>query len=156
MTWKSIAIVGTVAIALGGCTQTTGPKQGFGTVGGAILGGVIGNQFGQGSGRVAATAAGALIGGLIGSEIGRSLDEADRQAAYEAQLRAMESGAPGAPVQWRNPNTGHYGEIVPGPTYQVNAYNCRDYTHTVYIDGRPEVLRGTACRQPDGTWSSVS
>ena len=33
--------------------------------------------------------------------------------------------------------------------------SCRQYTHTVYIDGRPQTMRGTACRNPDGTWQAV-
>lgn len=156
MTWKLTAIAACLAISLAGCSQTAGPKEGTGTVLGAVIGGVIGNQFGSGSGKVAATAAGALIGGLIGSDIGRSLDEADRRYAYEAEYSALDRGAPGTPVAWRNPSSGHYGQVVPGPRYEVNSYSCRDYTHTVYIDGRPEVLRGTACRQPDGTWRAVS
>jgi hypothetical protein len=43
----------------------------------------------------------------------------------------------------------------PGQAYQINSLVCRDYTHTVYIQGQPEVLTGTACRQPDGTWRNV-
>jgi surface antigen len=33
--------------------------------------------------------------------------------------------------------------------------NCRQFTHTIYIDGRPQTARGTACRNPDGTWQPV-
>jgi surface antigen len=33
--------------------------------------------------------------------------------------------------------------------------SCRSFTHTIYLDGRPETVRSTACRNPDGTWSSV-
>jgi hypothetical protein len=29
---------------------------------------------------------------------------------------------------------------------------CREYTKTVYIDGRPREAYGTACRAPDGAW----
>jgi surface antigen len=28
--------------------------------------------------------------------------------------------------------------------------------HKVWIDGRPQAMRGTACRNPDGTWTQVS
>jgi surface antigen len=28
--------------------------------------------------------------------------------------------------------------------------------HKVYIDGQPQAMRGTACRNPDGTWTNVS
>jgi surface antigen len=33
---------------------------------------------------------------------------------------------------------------------------CRQYTHTVYIDGKPQVTRGTACRNSDGSWIAVT
>src|SRR5450830_1607606 len=33
--------------------------------------------------------------------------------------------------------------------------NCRSFSHTIYIDGRPQTARGTACRNPDGTWTSL-
>ncbi len=136
------------------CTDA-GPKQGIGTVAGAVAGGVIGAQFGAGSGQLAATAAGAVIGSMIGSEIGRSLDERDREAAYNAQYRALEYNRSGQPSAWENPDSGHRGNVIPGPSYRINSADCRDYTHTIYIDGQPEVARGTACRQPDGTWHPV-
>lgn len=148
----AIALVG---LSVVGCSNT-GPKQGIGTVAGAIAGGVIGNQFGKGSGNVVATAAGAVIGGLIGAEIGRSLDERDQQLAYQAQYSALEQGRSGAPVIWRNPDSGRSGRVVPESAYTVNNRQCRDYTHTVYIDGQPETARGTACREGDGTWRTVS
>jgi surface antigen len=28
--------------------------------------------------------------------------------------------------------------------------------HRVWIDGRPQQMRGTACRNPDGTWTQVA
>ena len=44
----------------------------------------------------------------------------------------------------------------PGPSYEDNGRSCRSYTHTIYIDGRPQTARGTACRNPDGTWTPLS
>ena len=151
---KTIILVGLAGVALVGCQ--TGPKQGFGAVAGGATGALIGSQFGSGSGKVAATALGAVVGTMVGSEIGRQLDEADQRAFYDAQYKALEYGNPGAPVAWRNPNSGHYGDVVPGPGYKVNASSCRDYTSTIYIGGQPQVARGTACRQPDGTWTPVT
>jgi surface antigen len=151
---KTIIALGAAGLALSGCA--TGPKQGFGQVAGGVTGALIGSQFGSGSGKLAATALGAVVGTMIGGEIGRQLDEADQRALYDAQYKALEYGNPGTPVGWKNANSGHYGEIVPGPGYKVNAYDCRDYTHTIYISGQPQVARGTACRQPDGTWKPVA
>lgn len=131
-------------------------NQDTGLAVGAIAGGILGNQVGGGSGKVAATVAGAVIGGIVGSEIGRSMDEQDRRYAQQAEYDAFERGQSGEPVEWRNADNGHYGEVVPSRPYKRNAMDCRDYTHKVYIDGRAQAMRGTACRNPDGTWTNVS
>ena len=150
---RFLVVLGVAGLVLSGCQ--TGPKQGFGQVAGGVTGALIGSQFGSGSGKLAATALGAVVGTMVGGAIGRQLDEADQRALYDAQYRALEYGNPGTPVGWKNPGSGHYGQVVPGPGYKVNTYDCRDYTHTIYISGTPQVARGTACRQPDGTWKIV-
>jgi len=149
-----------LAAVLAACSATpetgSGAKENTGTLIGALTGGLIGSQFGGGTGeRVAAGLAGAAVGGLIGNRIGASMDEEDRRRAYAAQIQALESGRSGAAVAWRNPDSGRYGSIVPGPAYQSNGLQCRPYTHTIYIDGRPQVAQGNACRNPDGTWTAV-
>ena len=135
----------------------TGPRENTGTLLGALAGAAIGSQIGGGTGeRVAAAVAGAAIGGMVGNRVGAALDDDDRQRAYEAQLQALETGQSGAAVGWRNPDSGRYGSVVPGPYYQANGLRCRQYTHTIYIEGKPQTARGTACRNPDGTWNPVS
>jgi surface antigen len=132
-------VVGALAIALmssfslAGCSN----KEEAGTLTGAVVGGVIGNQFGKGGGKVAATFAGAVIGGI-------------------AEYDAWERGTPGRPVRWRNPDNGRYGEIVPEAYYDRGGSRCRDFVHFVWIEGRKREMRGTACRNPDGTWTQVS
>jgi surface antigen len=148
-----------LGLAVAGCAGNpetgTGPKENTGTLVGALGGALIGSQIGGGPGeRIAAGVAGAAIGGLIGNRIGASMDDEDKRRAYAAQMQALESGPSGAPVAWRNPDSGRYGSIVPGPAYQANGISCRQYTHTIYIDGKPQTARGTACRNPDGTWTS--
>ena len=149
-----------VAGTLAACSATPetgqGAKENTGTLVGALAGGLIGSQFGGGTGeRIAAGLAGAAIGGLVGNRIGASMDDEDRRRAYAAQMQALESGRSGAAVAWRNPDSGRYGSIVPGPAYEANGLQCRPYTHTIYIDGKPQVARGNACRNPDGTWTAV-
>ncbi len=139
------------SIAVAGCES----NQDTGTVVGAVAGGIIGNQFGKGGGRVAATLAGAVVGGIVGNEIGRSLDARDRQLARQAEYDAWEHGEPGRPVRWRNAENDRYGEVIPESRYRRGPRDCRDFVHKIYIDGRPQQMRGTACRNPDGTWTQV-
>jgi surface antigen len=149
-----------IAGSLAACAATPetgqGPKENTGTLVGALAGGLIGSQFGGGTGeRIAAGLAGAAIGGMIGNRIGAGMDDEDKQRAYAAQMQALESGKSGAAVSWKNPDSGRYGSVVPGPAYQSNGMQCRPYSHTIYIDGRPQLARGNACRNPDGTWTAV-
>ena len=153
---SKIAAVALLGAALAACSSDSGQKEVGGTLVGAGAGAVIGNAIGGAAGnRVVGTLAGAAIGGMIGNRIGAAMDDEDKRRAYAAQVQALESGPSGAPVAWRNPDSGRYGSVVPGTAYQANGMNCRPYTHTIYIDGRPQTTRGTACRNPDGTWSPV-
>jgi surface antigen len=150
-----------VTISLAACAGNPetgiGPRENTGTLFGALAGAAIGSQIGGGPGeRVAAAIAGAAIGGMIGNRIGAAMDDEDKERAYAAQMDALERGQSGTAVAWRNPDSGRYGSVVPGPAYQRGAMRCRQYTHTIYINGRPEVARGTACRNPDGSWQPVS
>jgi surface antigen len=155
-----LGIAAIAALSLAACAATPetgqGAKENTGTLVGALAGGLIGSQFGGGTGEhIAAGLAGAAIGGMIGNRIGASMDDEDRKLAYAAQVQALESGRSGAAVPWRNPDSGRYGSVVPGPAYRSNGMQCRPYTHTIYIDGQPQVARGSACRNPDGTWTVV-
>ena len=157
----TVALLGVTLTACAGSSnypgEPAGPREGVGTLAGALTGAAIGSQFGGGTGeRVGAALAGAAIGGLIGNRIGAALDDEDKQRAYEAQMQALEQGPSGAPVAWRNPDSGRYGSIVPGPAYDQRGTKCRQYTHTIYIDGRPQSARGAACRNPDGSWTPIS
>jgi surface antigen len=145
-----------ICLVLPACGPDGPSKADTGTVVGAVAGGVIGNQFGRGGGRVAATMIGAVAGGIIGNEIGRSLDQRDRRMAEEAEFEALEHGSPGVGRPWRNPDSGRYGEVIPEARYRRGGLDCRDYVHKVFIDGRPQTMRGTACRNPDGTWRAVT
>ncbi len=157
-----ITMVALLGAALTGCAgsntqEPAGPREGTGTLVGALTGAAIGSQFGGSTGsRVGAALAGAAIGGLVGNRIGAALDDEDKERAYEAQMQALEGGPSGAPVAWRNPDSGHYGSIVPGPAYDQRGTKCRQYTHTIYIDGKPQSARGAACRNPDGSWTPIS
>jgi surface antigen len=79
--------------------------------------------------------------GLTGGSLGQSLDAADKVAANKAELAALTSGER---KTWRGDH-GAYGYVAPA----AGGGDCRDFTHTVYINGRPNVGKGTACRAGD-------
>jgi surface antigen len=92
--------------------------------------------------------------GVLGKGLGVTLEERDRQRAFAAEMQALEQGEPGEPVGWKGA-AGRYGTVVPGAYYETRGIRCRDYSHTIYIDGRPQTARASACRNPDGTWAPV-
>src|ERR1700730_15417562 len=132
-----------IAISAAACSATPetgkGAKETIGTSLGAVAGGLMGSQFGGGNGeRIAAGLAGAAIGGMIGNRIGASMDDEDKRLAYEAQVQALESGRSGTAVPWRNPDSGRYGSVVPGPAYHENERQCINKPGTIYIAGTPQ------------------
>ena len=50
----------------------------------------------------------------------------------------------------------HRGTIVPGRPYKKGDQYCRTYTHTITRGGSPEIVKGVACREDNGTWRGVS
>jgi surface antigen len=139
MRTKALLVLG--ALALVGCSQTaTEPGQAYGPTGAAVAG--------------SAAASAVLAGGVIGNVAGRDLDQAARRKAQEAEYQALEFGKTGSPTTWQS--GAYHGEVVPGPPYQVNAYDCRDYTHTIDGPGQPQRARATACRRANGTWQPVT
>ncbi|WP_037071440.1 membrane protein [Rhizobium sp. CF142] len=127
-----------VAVALSGCTTTKG----------ATTRGLFGG------GRPPASAAfiSALQGGIVG-RTGVELDDSDKQRALEAEYRALEGAAVGQPVTWTGRDA--KGSVVAAAPYQVGSQNCRQYTHTVTVDGKDTLARGAACRNENGTWSPL-
>ena len=152
---RFIGVVGLVTIlaATTGC-QSTGPKTAVGGLGGAAAGGLLGAVFGGGAEGIAA---GAILGGLLGGVVGDRMDAADRRMASQTQHQALETTRSGQTVSWQNPDSGHTGAVTPTRTYQTpTGQYCREFVHTVYIDGKAQKGHGTACREPDGSWRLVS
>ena len=142
-----ISIVFSIAtlLLLTGCNPT---KQDIGTLVGAGSGAFIGSKIGGGTGQLAAVAIGALLGGYIGGSIGQDMDELDQ---YKTQ-QALETGPTGSTVAWNNPDTDIDYSVTPTRTYETASGPCRDYTTEAVIEGRAEIVHGTACRGDDGSW----
>lgn len=155
---KRIAVALVAApLALGACQDsniTTG--QAVGTAGGAAAGGLLGSQIGSGTGQMVATGAGVLLGALLGSEIGKRLDPADERRATGAFNQA--TAAPiGDTIEWSNPDSGNRGTVTPVREGRTDDGRlCREYRTTIYVEGKYEESRGTACRNSDGTWEMVT
>lgn len=124
--------------ALAGCTTVQGAR-----------GGLLGGR-GQSASDVYIAA---LEGGIVGRS-GVTLSNADRQRALEAEYKALEAAPGGQPITWESGKVS--GEVVAAAPYQVGSQNCRQYTHTLSVDGRDVEARGAACRNSDGTWTPLS
>lgn len=79
--------------------------------------------------------------GLTSGALGENLDASAKTAANNAELAALASGER---KTWRGDN-GAYGYIAPS----AGSGDCRDFNHTIYINGRPRTAKGTACRAGD-------
>ena len=125
-----------------------------GAIIGAILGGILGNSLSNGQG--GATLAGLILGGAGGAAIASNLDCEDRSYVYSTYYDGFERGRPNASYPWRNDRSGHYGTFVVGDYYRDrDDYRCATYSQTIYVRGTPQVARGHACRQQDGTWAII-
>ena len=139
------------AVAVLAACENPPTKQQTGAVTGAVVGGVVGSTIGGGTGRTVAIVAGTVAGALFGSHIGKRMDEADRLKAAQA----LEDLPSGQASKWKNPDTGTEYSMTPTRTYQTGTGPCRDFTVDAKIDGKPEKVQGSACRQSDGTWKTT-
>ena len=153
----------TLIVLLSGCaanvqTNSTqqGPKESAGAISGMIIGGALANDMaGDSRNKSLATVLGAFVGGVIGQNISAQLDERDRLLAGEAYNTALEYNATDKAAEWRNPDTGNYGRVIPVATYRQNGRYCREFTQEIFIGGEKQTGYGRACRQPDGSWEII-
>jgi surface antigen len=138
---KAIILVLSSVLVLGGCTTSVSRTS-------SLVG------FAGTGARSAGTAA--IGNGLIGSAQVAGLDPSDRRLALEAEYQALEYTAAGRPVSWTGTNGGVAGEVVASQPYRVGSQDCRQYAHTVNLNGRSQTLRGAACRNEDGSWSLLT
>jgi len=149
-THSAKAAVALAAVAALAACETPPTKEQKGTVAGAVVGGVVGSTIGGGTGRTVAIVAGTIAGAVIGGRIGQKMDEADKLKAAQA----LESTPTGQAATWKNPDTGAQYTMTPTKTVESSTGPCRDFTVNSMIDGKPETVSGTACRQADGSWKT--
>lgn len=138
----SIGLAGCQSVGSGGAPPATGST----TPAGAAASTVGSTPSGM---PAPAIPTGVALGGVLGGPIGASLTDDDRQAAWQAQVGALDSGQKRS---WRGDH-GVFGFIEPGT---ATGDGCRAYSQTIYIAGRPTHGRGVGCKQPDGSWKMTS
>jgi surface antigen len=143
------------SLAISGCTTTGLGTTDVGSAASGLANKITGGDDG-GSGKVAATIIAAMNGGLVGGQIGAGMDERDRRIALEAEYRALEYTQSGQPATWKSDRSGRYGTVVAAQPYRVGSQDCRQYSHTVFFSGQSRNARGTACRNPDGSWTPLT
>lgn len=158
--WISSGLILIFTITLAGCTGAGREgginKETGGTILGGIAGGVLGSRIGGGRGKAIATIGGAILGGILGGSIGKKLDERDRLLMARTTQTTLETAPSGKATTWRNPDNGHSGTVTPEPSYRASSgETCRPYTQTIMVGGKNETAKGSACRNPDGTWRIV-
>jgi surface antigen len=129
-----------------GCATDTTTK---GTKG-AVIGGAVGTIAGQAIGHnTEGTLIGLAVGGLLGYIIGNEMDKYD-----QAKLnKVYESSPSNQHTEWVNPDTKRKYSVKPRPAYkEPSGQICRDAEIRATIDGRPENVMSTACRDANGRW----
>jgi len=140
--WKNFILLLLLAAFISSCATKAQTGLGTGAAAGAIAGQAIGHNTG-------ATLIGAAVGALLGYAVGNEMDKADQAKITSA----YESMPDGRTSQWVNPNNGNQYAVTPQHTYKNN-YNqdCRDAEILATVDGRPEKIIQTACRDEYGNW----
>ena len=115
-------------------------------VGLALLAGCGGNSGAAGPGHNAPV--------IPTVEATKSLDDADQAFMTEHFAKAMDNTMIGQTATWTNPSSGTVVRVSPTRTFQrEDSTYCREFTQA--IGDKDPAVRGTACRQSDGSWQIV-
>jgi len=113
----------------------------------------VNTGMGAESGQTVAMGSGAGVG-MVGGDIGQSMDSSDTIKSYAA----LEHNPKNKAKHWTNKKTGNMYTFR--PTSKKMAYNgnpvCRNYVAKAKVDGKKYKSSGTACRQSDGTWQTLT
>jgi len=120
------------------------------STGGSVLGSFAGTAARPSA--ASASIVAAMGGGLVGA-IGPDLSDGEKRRALEAEYQALEYTQGGETVSWQSGRV--RGEVVAYQPYRVGSQDCRQYMHTLNEAGPPRSVRGTACRNPNGSWSPL-
>ena len=89
-------------------------------------------------------------------ESNTNLTDLDVILANGALSNVLNNNGPKLVESWRNPWTGHFGEITPNTNFWVNQTFCLNYIHNYIVNEIEESQQGVACRKEDGQWLDYS
>ncbi len=79
--------------------------------------------------------------------------EQERGAWLAALQQGLEQHVSGEPVEWRNPDSGAQGRVMPVRTFKsASGQWCREYEVRIDSTGGAQIERGIACRTEAGEW----
>ncbi len=141
-------LIAVSSTGIGRCDRET-----LGAVLGAAAGGVAGSKLVDGENKILATIGGAIVGSLIGSTIGKAMDQIDQTCIGQI----LERVPTGSPIAWKDPDHGTNYNVTPTSTFKNSGgQDCREYLVSTVIGGKVENAKGTACRNPDGSWEKAN
>jgi surface antigen len=90
---------------------------------------------------------------LVPGFIGQQMSEQDR-----GRVRlALESNSNNQSSAWQGASGSTSYKVTPIRTFnESGGTRCRDFDTQAAIDGRHQKIRGTACRQSDGSWRPLA
>lgn len=116
-------------------------------VGMALLAGCGGNSGAAGPGH--------NVPVIPAAAAAKSLDDDDQVFMTEHFAKAMDNTMIGQTASWTTPSSGTVVRVSPTRTFQrEDSTYCREFTQA--IGDKDPAVRGTACRQSDGSWQIVS
>lgn len=99
--------------------------------------------------------AGMVRGGLVMAS-NAELTRQEQLIAINAEYHALETASAGDPIEWSDEKTGNSGTVTAAQPYRVGSQDCRPYSHVIRVEGPAQSVRGTACRNPDGSWTVLN
>jgi len=116
-------------------------------IGMALLAGCGGNSGATGPGHNAPV--------IPAAAATKSFDDADQAFMAEHFAKAMDTALIGQVMAWTNPSSGTVVRVSPTRTFQrEDGTYCREFTQQ--LGDKDPAVRGTACRQSDGSYQIVS
>ena len=100
------------------------------------------------------------LGKILSSKkmyLGQTLNAKDQQILGNVAAKFLDDSIENDVVSWENVNTGHKGvfKILKTEGYSKQQLVCRNFIHTLMVDGRKEKFSSMACRDmwaPKANW----